>query len=65
MLLLYYLALRVVLGSLYQDEFEVETEQVVSILATASLFQLEPVIAKCGEIMSETINSRVTTTRFS
>ena len=52
-------ALRVVLGSLYQDELVVEPAEVVPLLATATLLQLDGVIEQCILIMEETVNSQV------
>lgn len=51
-------ALRVVLGSLYQDELVVEPAEVVPLLATATLLQLDGVIEQCILIMEETVNSQ-------
>lgn len=50
-------ALSVVLGSLYQDEVSLEPKEVVSILATSTLFQLQGLIDECVDIMVETTNS--------
>ncbi|XP_039308354.1 protein germ cell-less [Solenopsis invicta] len=50
-------SLSVVLGSLYQDEFSLEPKDVVSILATSTLFQLQGLIDECVDIMIETTNS--------
>lgn len=50
-------ALSVVLGSLYQDEVSLEPKEVVSILATSTLFQLQGLIDECVDIMIETTNS--------
>lgn len=46
-----------VLGSLYQDEVSLEPKDVVSILATSTLFQLQGLIDECVDIMIETTNS--------
>ncbi|XP_012538133.1 protein germ cell-less [Monomorium pharaonis] len=50
-------SLSVVLGSLYQDEVSLEPKDVVSILATSTLFQLQGLIDECVDIMIETTNS--------
>jgi hypothetical protein len=44
--------LKVVLGSLYQDELEIESSEVVSLLAAASLLQLDAIILKCCEVIT-------------
>lgn len=49
-------SLDVTLGSLYQDEISVEPADVIPIIATATLFQLEGLIEQCSSIMEETIN---------
>lgn len=49
-------ALKIVFGSLYQDEILIEPAEVVPVLSTATLFQLEGMIQQCAEIMLETIN---------
>ena len=49
-------SLHLALGSLYQDEITVEPAQVVPVLATANLLQLEGLIDQCVIIMKETIN---------
>jgi hypothetical protein len=51
--------LKVVLGSLYQDELEIESSEVVSLLAAASLLQLDAIILKCCEVMAQTVNIKV------
>ena len=56
---MYLLALQVVLGSLYQDELFVEPAEVVPLLATATLLQLDGVIDQCVAIMEETVNAQV------
>ncbi|PSN37223.1 Protein germ cell-less [Blattella germanica] len=50
-------SLYTVLGSLYLDEITLEPIEVVSTLATATLFQLEGIIEQCAEIMIETVNA--------
>ncbi|XP_071651736.1 protein germ cell-less-like [Temnothorax longispinosus] len=50
-------SLSVVLGSLYQDEVSLEPKDMVSILATSTLFQLQGLIDECVDIMVETTNS--------
>ncbi|XP_046424555.1 protein germ cell-less isoform X1 [Neodiprion virginianus] len=49
-------SLGTVLGSLYLDELSLEPRDVISILATATLFQLQSLIDQCTEIMVETTN---------
>ncbi|XP_014233447.1 protein germ cell-less isoform X1 [Trichogramma pretiosum] len=49
-------SLTVVFGSFYQDEISVEPKDVISILATATLFQSQGLIDQCTEIMAETTN---------
>lgn len=48
-----------VFGSLYMDEVVIEPKSVVSVLATATLFQLDELINRCAEVMSETVNAEV------
>lgn len=50
-------ALSIVLGSLYQDEVSLEPKDIVSILATSTLFQLQELIDECANIMIETTNN--------
>jgi len=50
-------ALSMVLGSFYQDEINLEPKEAISILATATLFQLQELIDECANIMIETMNS--------
>ncbi|XP_015606242.1 protein germ cell-less isoform X2 [Cephus cinctus] len=45
-----------VLGSFYHDELSLEPKDVISILATATLFQLQGLIDQCTDIMIETTN---------
>lgn len=52
-------ALETVFGSLYLDEVVIEPKCVVSVLATATLFQLDELINRCAEVMSETVNAEV------
>ena len=49
-------SMNVTLGSLYQDEIVVEPAEVTSVLATATLFQMDGLIDQCASIMEETIN---------
>ncbi|XP_011307946.1 protein germ cell-less isoform X1 [Fopius arisanus] len=49
-------SLSVVLGSFYQDEVSLEPKDVISILATSTMFQLQGLIDQCTEIMIETTN---------
>lgn len=46
-----------VFGSLYMDEIVLEPKEVISTLATATLFQLDSLIDRCAEVMVETINA--------
>lgn len=46
-----------VFGSLYMDEVSLEPREIVSILATATLFQLDSLIDRCAEVMIETTNA--------
>ncbi|XP_046998879.1 protein germ cell-less isoform X2 [Schistocerca americana] len=48
-------ALQTVFGSLYMDETTLEPSDIVSVVAAATLFQLEGIIEKCGEVMLETM----------
>lgn len=54
-------ALKIVLGSLYQDEITVEPAQVVPVLGAAILFQLDLLIQQCCDIMKESINIQTVT----
>jgi len=49
-------SLSITLGSFYRDDVTIEPSEVVSVLATASLFQLDGLINQCSVIMEETIN---------
>ena len=49
------------LGSLYQDEISVEPAEVIPILATASLFQMDGLADQCANIMEETVNIETVT----
>ena len=49
-------SLHVTFGSLYQDEITVEPGEVIPVLASATLFQLEGLISQCLVIMEETVN---------
>ncbi|KAM5290347.1 germ cell-less protein-like 1 [Glossophaga mutica] len=48
-------ALHEALGSLYQNPVYIPPRCVVSILATASMLQLDELIWQCGEVMKETV----------
>lgn len=50
-------ALEAVFGSLYSDEIEIDPKKVISVLATATIFQLDGIIDKCSEVMIETTNA--------
>lgn len=47
--------LNTVFGSLYNNEVIIDPRQVGSVLATATLFQLDGLIERCAEVMIETI----------
>ncbi|XP_064087432.1 protein germ cell-less-like [Macrobrachium nipponense] len=49
-------ALRLALGQFYKDDILVEAAQVIPLLATALLLQMDPLIEQCTSIMLETIN---------
>ncbi|KAJ8954095.1 hypothetical protein NQ318_004400 [Aromia moschata] len=51
-------SLKVVLGSLYNCEIVLNPLEIVPILATATMFQLDGLIEKCTEVMLETINPK-------
>lgn len=53
-----------VFGSLYLDEVVIEPKVVISVLATATLFQLDELINRCAEVMIETVNAEVSSTLF-
>lgn len=53
---IYFSALEAVFGSLYHDKVTLEINNVIEILATASLFQLESLISICEEFMKNTVN---------
>lgn len=46
-----------VFGSLYLDEVTIDPKTVASVLATATLFQLDGLINRCAEVMTETVNA--------
>lgn len=48
-----------VFGSLYLDEVTIDPKDVISVLATATLFQLDELINRCSEVMIETVNAEV------
>lgn len=47
------------LGSLYQDELVIKPADVVSLLAAATLLQLDAIVLKCCEVMAQTVNIKV------
>lgn len=49
-------AVDAVLGALYSDEIELGADNVMSILATAALLQIQHIIDKCSEAMREHVN---------
>lgn len=56
---LYNIALQVVFGSLYNADIALNPLEIVPILATATMFQLDGLIEQCTEVMMETINPKV------
>ncbi|KAM4818485.1 germ cell-less protein-like 1 [Thomomys bottae] len=50
-------SLQDVLGSLYQGVTVIQPSRVISILATASMLQLDDLIHQCGEVMRETLGA--------
>lgn len=44
---------------MYNDEVTLNPTEIVHILATATMFQLDGIIEKCREVMLETINPKV------
>jgi len=53
------IALQVVFGSLYNADIALNPLEIVPILATATMFQLDGLIEQCTEVMMETINPKV------
>lgn len=51
-------SLKIVFGSLYNDEITLNPTEIVPILASATMFQLDSIIDKCREVMIETINPK-------
>ncbi|XP_037673755.1 germ cell-less protein-like 1 [Choloepus didactylus] len=51
-------ALHEAFGSLYGDAVLIPPSRVISILATASMLQLEELIQQCGEVMKETVSAQ-------
>ncbi|XP_017066120.1 protein germ cell-less [Drosophila eugracilis] len=49
-------SLDAVFGSMYSDEIEIEPTDVISVLATATLFHLDGIIEKCAEVMVANIS---------
>ncbi|XP_037713041.1 protein germ cell-less isoform X1 [Drosophila subpulchrella] len=49
-------SLDAVFGSMYSDEIEIESADVISVLATATLFHLDGIIDKCAEVMVDNIS---------
>lgn len=52
-------ALETVFGALYLDEVTIEPKSVICVLATATLFQMDGLIDRCAEVMTETVNAEV------
>ncbi|ALC40652.1 gcl [Drosophila busckii] len=50
-------SLDAVFGSMYSDEIEIEANDVIPVLATATLFHLDGIIDRCAEVMADTINA--------
>lgn len=51
-------SLQVVFGSLYNSDIALNPLEIVPILATATMFQLDGLIEQCTEVMMETINPK-------
>ncbi|CAH1794550.1 unnamed protein product [Owenia fusiformis] len=51
-------ALEVAFGSLYRDDVSLVPARVTSVLAAASLLQLDDLVHQCGNIMEETISAK-------
>lgn len=51
-------SLKIIFGSLYNDEITLNPTEIVPILASATMFQLDGIIEKCREVMIETINPK-------
>lgn len=51
-------SLQVVFGSLYNADIALNPLEIVPILATATMFQLDGLIEQCTEVMMETINPK-------
>ncbi|KAI0237829.1 Germ cell-less protein-like 1 [Lamellibrachia satsuma] len=51
-------ALRVALGSLYQDDVLLEPVGAVSVLAAATLLSLDGLIVQCADVLQETISAK-------
>ena len=49
-------SLSIAFGSFYKDDIEIAPNDVVSVLATASLFSLDGLLNECAQIMLENIN---------
>uniref|UniRef100_A0A8C9FP24 BTB domain-containing protein n=1 Tax=Pavo cristatus TaxID=9049 RepID=A0A8C9FP24_PAVCR len=58
-------ALQVAFGSLYRDDVLIKPGRVVSLLAAASMLQLDGLILQCGETMKETINAKTVCSYYS
>ncbi|CAG2207770.1 BTBD13 [Mytilus edulis] len=52
-------ALKITFGSLYQDYIFIKPVEVVGVLATAILLQLEGLIQHCKELMTDTLSSKM------
>uniref|UniRef100_A0A6P7FD63 Uncharacterized protein LOC114328163 n=1 Tax=Diabrotica virgifera virgifera TaxID=50390 RepID=A0A6P7FD63_DIAVI len=52
-------SMKVVLGSLYNCDIILNPLEIVPILATATMLQLDGLIEKCTEVMLETINPKI------
>jgi hypothetical protein len=52
-------ALDVVLGSMYSGEVTFETGSVTAVAAACRMLQLEALLAKCGEIMMQSLGAKV------
>lgn len=56
LMIFFYPALSIAFGCLYRDDLTIEPVQVISVLAAASLLQLEGLMQQCAIIMKETIS---------
>ncbi|KAL4240002.1 Germ cell-less protein-like 1 [Mactra antiquata] len=50
-------SLKIVLGSLYKDDIFIKPVQIVGVVATATMFQMDGVIQQCLSMMAETLSA--------